>query len=291
MRGVGTSSGAVTIVNALPTGVGCAVAVALPVHAEIELHADPALNSQRIRLERGSDSTLVRETLAVGLSRYGSGGQYSGALRIESIVPVAKGLKSSSAVSGAVLRAVAGAFHQSPGPEEIARLAAEVAQQIGLSATGAFDDCLAAVRGGVALTDNSRRTSLQPAPFDFDLRVVLWIPRGSHAPSTTWSERFRTEISAGQASAEAARAGHWAEAMTLNTELVERVMDYDYGALRSELARNGAVMSGVSGMGPTLAAFVPPPNAASVALHLPSDLGVVKIVELRRAEGVVAGVP
>lgn len=290
MRGVGTSSGAVTIINALSTGIGCAVAIALPVRVEIEMRPEAGLNSHRIRLDGGSDSTLVRETLAVGMARYGSGEQFSGALRIESAVPIAKGLKSSSAVGGAVLRAVAAAFHHSPPPEELARLAADVAQQIGLSATGAFDDCLAALRGGVALTDNSRRTSLRQAPFDFDLRVALWIPRETHALSTTWSERFRKEVGAGKTAAEEARAGHWAEAMTLNTQLVERVMGYDYGALRTDLVRNGAVMCGVSGMGPTLAAFVPPSRVASVVQHLPSSLGEVLIVEVRRAEGVMAEV-
>ena len=289
MRGVGTTSGAVTVVNALPTGIGCAVAVSLPVRAEIELRPSADLTIQRIQLDRGSDTPLVRETLGVGLSRFAPGGVFSGELRIESQVPVGKGLKSSSAVGGAVLRAIASAFRQSRSPEELARLAADVAQQIGLSATGAYDDCLAALRGGVALSDNSNRRSLRSPAFDTTLEVALWIPTGTHAPSSGWKERFQKEVETGRAAAEAARGGHWVEAMTLNTELVERVMGYDYRELRSALLRQGATMCGVSGMGPALAAFVPIEKIEAVMSSFPESRGEIRRVKIRPSEPATPG--
>jgi len=285
VRGVGVSSGAVTVVNALATGIGCAVAISLPVRVDLELRRADGIGSHRIQLERGSDTPLVRETLDTGLSLYAPGEVFSGELRVDSHVPVGKGLKSSSAVGGAVLRAVANTLRQPRPPEELARLAADIAQQIGLSATGAYDDCLAALRGGVVLTDNAHRTALRAAPFDSDLCVVLWIPPESHAPSTTWYERFQLETEAGRAVVEAARAGRWTEAMTLNTELVERVVGYDYRPLRSDLLRAGAVMCGVSGMGPALAAFVPRSGVESVVPRLPTDRGEVRVVDIRPEDG------
>jgi shikimate kinase len=286
VRGVGTASGAVTVVNALATGIGCALAVTLPVRAEIDLRPSEARGASRVQPERGSDSELVRETLAVGLSRFAPGEVFSGELRIDSQVPPGKGLKSSSAVGGAVLRAVAGALRQSRPPEELARLAADVAQEIGLSATGAYDDCLASLQGGVVLTDNTRRTVLRSPSFPSNLRVVLWIPPESHVPSTAWRDRFRAEAEIGRGAVEAVRAGHWAEAMTLNTELVERVMGYDYAALRAELVNHGATMCGVTGMGPALAVLAPEPNLDLVASCLPSDRGEIRRVSLRTAVGV-----
>ncbi|MGA7860755.1 MAG: shikimate kinase [Thermoplasmata archaeon] len=284
MHGIGTTSGAITLINALPTGIGCALAISLPVRAEIDLRPSDERGTRRIQLERGSDTQLVRETLAVGLSRFAPGEMFSGELRIDSRVPTGKGLKSSSAVGGAVLRAVASALRQSRPPEELARLAADVAQEIGLSATGAYDDCLATLRGGLVLTDNTNRALLRSPSFVPDLSVVLWIPPESHVPSTSWRERFRGEAESGRAAVEAARTGRWAEAMTLNTELVERVMGYDYGALRAELLRHGATMCGVSGMGPALAALVPRANVEAVVSQLPSERGEVQSVELRRAD-------
>jgi shikimate kinase len=284
VRGLGTTSGAITVVNALSTGIGCALAVSLPVRAEVELRATEGLASHRIQIDRASDTPLVRETLGVGLERFAAGEVFSGELRIDSQVPIGKGLKSSSAVGGAVLRAIAGALRQTRPPEELARLAADVAQEIGLSATGAYDDCLAALRGGVALTDNPNRRALRAGPFDHDLEVALWIPPGTHAPSADWRERFRAEIEAGTAAAEAARAGRWTEAMTLNTELVERVVGYDYSALRADLIRGGAAMCGVSGMGPALAVLVPSPKVEAVLALLPASRGEIRRAKIRASE-------
>jgi shikimate kinase len=285
VRGVGTASGAVTLVNALATGVGCALAIALPVRAELDLRPSEARGTGRVQLERGSDSDLVRETLAVGLSRFAPGEAFTGELRIDSHVPVGKGLKSSSAVGCAVLRAVASALRQSRPPEELARLAADVAQEIGLSATGAYDDCLASLRGGLVLTDNTKRTQIRVPPFGLDARVVLWIPPESHVPSVHWRERFRSEAEAGRGAVDAARAGRWTEAMTLNTELVERVMGYDYAALRSGLLEHGATMCGVTGMGPTLAVLAPPSQTNNVVSFLPTDRGEIRQVDLRSPDG------
>jgi shikimate kinase len=281
VRGVGTTSGAVTIVNALPTGIGCAVAVAIPVRAEVELQPAAGLAGHRIRIDREGDSALVRGSVDVALARFAPHGSFTGTLRIVSEVPAGKGLKSSSAVGGAVLRAIARAFRESPPLEELARLGADLAQQIGLSATGAFDDGLAALRGGVALTDNSRRTTLRAGPFDTTLKVVLWLPPGVHPPSPGYLERFRREGDAGRAAAEAARNGRWAEAMERNTELVERLMGYDHRELRADLLRSGAVMTGVSGMGPALATFVPEAGVPAIVERLPTDRGEVRVVGIR----------
>jgi shikimate kinase len=281
VRGLGTASGAVTIVNALPTGIGCALAVNLPVRAEIELRAVEGIHSHRIQFERACDTQLVREALAAGLARFTPGATFSGEVRIDSEVPTSKGLKSSSAVAGALLRALSSALRQSRSTEELGRLAADVAQEIGLSATGAYDDCIAALRGGVVITDNTHRVILRSPSFPSGLQTILWIPPESHPPSPLLRERFRKESEAGRAAVDAAREGRWSDAMTLNTELVERVMGYDYRGLRGELLEQGAVMCGVSGMGPALAALAPAAKVEAVAARLPSTRGEIRRVELR----------
>ena len=57
--------------------------------------------------------------------------------------------------------------------------------------------------------------------------------------------------------------------MELNTRLVEQVLGYEYGSIRAELARRGALASGVSGMGPALAAIAPRDRCAEVAAGFP----------------------
>lgn len=289
MRGVGTASGAVTLVNALPTGVGCAVAIAIPARAEVELRPGPRSGPHRIRFEKGTETELARETVRAGLNRFAPGVSFSGEVRIESGVPVGKGLKSSSAVEGALLRAIANALHRPQDSLDLARIAARVAQKIGLSATGAFDDCVAALRGGIAFTDNLSLTPLRAAPLTPGLRAVIWVPVESHAPSPAWLERFRAESAPGRAVVEAARAGRWGEAMSLNSALVERVMGYDYGTLRAELLAAGAAMCGVSGMGPSVAALVPADRVDPVLVRFAARPGEVLNAALRPEDG-TAGV-
>ena len=61
--------------------------------------------------------------------------------------------------------------------------------------------------------------------------------------------------------------------MELNTELVERVMGYRYRRLRDRMHERGAVASGVSGVGPTLAAIAPRSKLSKVMSALPADGG------------------
>ena len=75
-------------------------------------------------------------------------------IEIVSDIPVAMGLKSSSAVSSAGLLAVARASGATRPPLEIAKLSAQVSRETGVSATGAFDDALAGLASGVVVTNN-----------------------------------------------------------------------------------------------------------------------------------------
>ncbi len=65
MRGVGRSTSAVTIVNALTTGVGCAIGIQRFVTASVDLEvaASPSLDCT----PPGSDSALVRAAVDAAL--------------------------------------------------------------------------------------------------------------------------------------------------------------------------------------------------------------------------------
>ena len=254
MIGVGVGSGGISFVNALPTGVGAAAGVSLWTTATVDI---VAARAPSLEVDGRSDSPLVVETMRSAIERWSPGMAARARVRVDSAVPVAVGLKSSSAVGAAVARAIASALGVTPSAEEIAGLAADAAQRIGLSATGAFDDALAAVVPGIHVTDNPARTRLRTDPADPRWNVVLWVPPGRHRPSTEVREAFRAVEADGRAAADAARAGRPLEAMARNTEVVERVMGYPYAALRAAVAEAGAVASGVSGMGPAVAVLVP----------------------------------
>ncbi|MCI4342641.1 MAG: shikimate kinase [Thermoplasmata archaeon] len=271
MRGVGRSTSAVTIVNALTTGVGCAIGIQRFVTASVDLEvaASPSLDCT----PPGSDSALVRAAVDAALGRFGRGQRFHASLDLRSDVPVAKGLKSSSAVASAITIAVARALKASPTPLEVARRTAEVTRGVGLSATGALDDALAGLRSGFVLTDNRNSTLIAEQRAPSSWTTVVYLPPGVHAPSPDWKSRFEAVADQGRPIVDAARAHRYPEAMERNSVLVESVMGYDYTELRTRMRAAGAVAVGVSGLGPALAALVPRDRVAAVAASLPTDVG------------------
>ncbi len=292
MHGVGRSSSAITIVNALPTGVGAAVGIGLQARAEVAVR--PARSAQRPSLEIPAEvrSPLVEEALRTGLARFFPSAPSDATLTVRSEIPIARGLKSSSAVSCAVLSAVAQAARASVAPIELARLSADVSLRTGTSATGALDDALAGLSNGFVLTDNRRGTVLREEPVPEGWEALLLVPPTAHRPAPEWSASFRAEATASSVAVEAARQGKWWSAMEHNTVLVERVLGLAYAELRGRLRERGAIASGVSGLGPALAAVAPSARAAEVLAALPSSDGARLRVPLGgSAEPVGSGAP
>ncbi len=290
MRGLGRASAAISIVNALPTGFGAAAALRLGLHAAVELRrAGPGeVPEYRVRPE---DTPLLRATVGAALRAYAPLESNHVLLDVESSIPPGRGLKSSSAVTVAVFEAIAIARGHAPPPEEVARRSADLAQQSGQSATGAFDDAVASAAGGVVMTDNRRREVLARAEMPPELLCALLIPPAEHAPSPQLVDRFAGLEEASTRAFEAARDGRLLEAMARNSELVERAMGYRVAATRDRLVSAGAELVTVTGMGPALAVLVRPPGLPAVLDELGKQEGRVIVSGFRRAGETVGGSP
>jgi shikimate kinase len=270
VRGVGTANAAISIVNALPLGVGAAAGVAWPARASAVLANGSAGTGATVIEPRGSRTSLVRATARASRERFAPGVAGRLSLRVRSTIPHARGLKSSSAVGSAVALATARACGTEPSPREVAKIVAEVGRSTGLSATGAFDDALAGLVTGWVVTDNRADRELRRFRLDPSLGVVLWIPRGRHPSSPAVRARFRRNVRLARRAVDAALDGDWAGAVTANTALVERAMGYRYAPLHEAVQRAGAVASGVSGLGPAFAAVAPAARIARVLRALPT---------------------
>lgn len=271
MRGVASAAAAITFVNAAATGIGCAAGIRLAATATVEVATSGA--TQRRSPSDDSQSPVVERALADAARRWASPDERIGHLSLRSDIPVGKGLKSSSAVSSAVLRASARAFGRPEDLLELAGMSAEASLATGVSATGAFDDALAGLRGGVVVTDNTKRELLRADPVLRDCSVVVWIPGGTHPRAPGLLARFRAAASEAARAVELALSGDYWGAMDRNTELVEHLMRYEYEGIRDRLRAAGALASGVAGFGPALAAVVPRPQTAAALAELPSDTG------------------
>ncbi len=282
MIGRGRAWGAISVVNALPTGIGGAAAVSLRMEATVEC-VPGGSEGREFRLDAASDTPLVRACLSTSFERVNRDWSGSVALRLTSEIPPGRGLKSSSAVGVAVARAIGSAFGRTPSAEEAANLSAEAGIRAGRSATGAFDDALASAAGGIVLTDNPHRRILAYDEVPSDWRALLWVPDRSHAPAPTWLDAFRSRIEDARAIVDAARSRRFAEAIERNGELVESVLGYSYGPLRSQLRKRGAIASGVSGLGPALAVVARSEDRARIRPALPRSGRVLDVEFVRRA--------
>jgi shikimate kinase len=284
VRGIGRGSAAITIVNALLCGRGAAAAIELHCQAIVELARTPPGEIPRRSLDPECDTPLARASLEAGLTAAAPGEPLNAHLTVRSEVPWARGLKSSSAASVAILDAVGRAWGTVLDPMALARRSAEVAQTIGLSATGAFDDALAAAAGGLVITDNHARELLGTLEIDPDWRVALWVPPSAHPPSPELGRRFSGQRAAGEQATLLALGGEVFRAMEVNSRAVEELMAYPYAPLRRNLLASGALGVGVSGMGPAVAAVAPASAIERVARALPSERGTVLRTRFR-AEG------
>jgi shikimate kinase len=267
VRGVGVSHAAISVVNALPLGIGAAIGIEWP--ARVTARLPSATASRGLSVDPTASRTrLVRESARAALDRFRAA---DGGLRlsVRTTIPVARGLKSSSAVSSAVILATARAAGTEPSPEAVARLAATVGRATGVSATGAYDDAIAGLVAGGVVTDNRRDTELRRLRIDPRLAVALWIPARSHPPSPSVQKRFRRSRDLARRAIDQALAGDWVQAMAANSSLVEEVLGYRYRHLHERVARAGAVASGVSGLGPTFAVLAPPSRLRRVLAALP----------------------
>ncbi|HEY1197980.1 MAG TPA: shikimate kinase [Thermoplasmata archaeon] len=291
MSGTARTFGAITITNALSTGIGCAAGIELPVEARVTLTTDGSKRPPMLEIPRDCHTAVVEEALKVGLSQYFPEPGAVARLALRSEIPVARGLKSSSAVSTAVLLAVARAADRNPTPLEIGRHSADVARRVGVSATGALDDALAGLEPGFVVTDNVRGEVLRRTDIDPGWGVALYIPSQRHPPSPNYVSAFSCERASGDLAARAAMDGDWTKAMRLNTELVERTMGYSYREVREHLRGHGAIASGVSGLGPTLATIAPLGRLRDLVRELPSDKAQKLVVPFTRTSLAGGGPP
>jgi shikimate kinase len=255
--GVGSARAAISVVNALPLGVGAAVGIEWPATATARFSSGGDGSERTVVRPPRARTPLVRAAARSARSSWAPGSHGLLAISLRSTIPPGRGLKSSSAVASAVALATARAGGRSPAAHDVARISARVGREVAVSATGAFDDALAGLLPGVVVTDNRTDAELRRFPIDRGCGVVIWVPGGRHPRSPSVRPRFRRDRALAQRAVDAALDRDWIAAMSANSELVERAMRYPYSKLRTALAGAGALAAGVSGLGPTVAAVAP----------------------------------
>lgn len=201
--------GAGTIINAISTWKGAAFGIELKTEAEVVL-----TDSKNIQgyMEEGGDTRLIERCVELTLSHFGS---TSGAkVATMSEIPIASGLKSSSAAANAVVLATLDALGEKLEPLEAVKIGAQAAIEAKVTITGAFDDACASMLGGFVITDNKRKELINRV--ERDSEVLILVPDKKVFSSDTNVARSRLIGRWVELAYNEALNGNFEKAMTLN---------------------------------------------------------------------------
>ena len=213
MRGRAVALGAGTVLNALSTGVGSAFAIDIETTATVELDGSGGVTGTIAEAD-DADTRLIERCVELGIEAYGDGAASGGTVETESDVPMAAGLKSSSAAANAAVLATADAVGADPDPLSACRLGVRAARETGVTVTGAFDDASASMLGGITVTDNAEDDLLAHDQVAWD--VLVWTPDERAYSADADAERCANVAPMAELVEDLAVEGRYAAAMTVN---------------------------------------------------------------------------
>ena len=270
MIGRAACRGAATIVNAIATGKGAAFGISLETDAVIEIEEgkgefvlrDSAENPELV-------SRCVKAVVSKTLMK-----DIKGEANVRSDIPVSRGLKSSSAVSNAVVLATARALGANMGDMDILLTGIEESIKAGVTITGAFDDASACFLGGVVVTNNRSFTILNRGNLDPDLDVLIHVPDKRITKSSLKEVDFSSIRDRVDHAIDLALKGEYLKAMEVNSRAYAKILDVSEDI--AELARKkGALAAGISGTGPATVALCSRSEAGEVLKAFQKEEGAV----------------
>jgi shikimate kinase len=257
------SHGAVTIVNAMATGRGAALGVRLWTRAKLTLTNQADSFKGRNLSHPDEDTGLIETTAHRVFSRFGANKKFGALVETQSNIPVAVGLKSSSAASNAVALASLKVLGKKVNDIQTVKLGVEASLQAGVTLTGAYDDACACYFGGLVITDNTHRRILKRFRPEGNLRVLINIPnRKKYTRDVDRASLGNVRNLVEVAHSEALKGNYW-NSLTLNGLIYCKAFGYDSTPIREAL-EEGAVAAGLTGKGPAVAAIVTRTKVESV---------------------------
>lgn len=253
MKGIAYS--AVTVINAIAAGKGGAVGIDLEVRADVETIETGLEGEIEVQGESYKDFELVRSVKEVLEDRLNL--KFGIKFKIESEIPIGKGLKSSSAVSNALTEAILKTLGMDLDDREILEVGIEASKRAGVTLTGALDDAYASYFGGLCLTNNLAREVLSEK--DVGKRpVVILIPEKTVFTKSLKDIDFEGIRPYIELIFRSALKGEWKKASLLNGLVYSSFFGYDTEPMMEVLEYSEMV--GLSGTGPAIYSITDSPN-------------------------------
>ena len=256
MEGTARAPAAGTVLNALATGRGSAFAIDEYTTATVELSTERDDVSGEIAGAADADARLIERCVEYVIDAHGGvvgmPAVTGGHVRTDSEVPMASGLKSSSAAANATVMATLDALDATGRMtrEDMARLGEMAARDVGVTITGAFDDASASMLGGVTVTDNDNDELLARETVDWD--VLVWTPPEQSFSADANVERCQQIAPMARLVEELALDGDYQRAMTVNGLAFCAALGFDTEPVVEAIAQVDGVS--LSGTGPSFTA-------------------------------------
>lgn len=248
--------GAATIINAIATGKGAAIGIDLWTKASIRLTNEPTIIETEILSDPLENTLLAEKTVHRVLQHFGLEEEFGAKVETQSNIPIAKGLKSSSAAANAIALATTAALERRLEDVTVVKLGVDGAIDANVTITGAFDDACASYFGGFVITDNTKRRIIRRFEIAEAPEVLFYVPAKKIYTAQSDVKRMKDMASVVKiAYREAMKGNYWA-ALTLNGLIYTSALGYDPSPAIDALTV-GALAAGLSGTGPSVTAIVP----------------------------------
>jgi len=210
-------------------------------------------------------------------------------METRSNIPIARGLKSSSAAANAVALATFSALKKNPEDLTVINLGVDAAMEAKVTVTGAFDDACASYFGNVVVTENRSRKLLKMFNIKDDgYKVLINVPSEKRYTASSDIKRMRAVAREVEAIHREALSGNYWTAMTLNGLVYSAALGYD-PKIALDALMNGALAASLSGTGPAVAAVVPTENVEDVLDVWKQHNGTIIKTEINREKAHVLG--
>jgi len=266
--GQGESNGAISILHALGLGRGCSIGIQLTTTVQIVEDA--------VDIEDDRNGLLVAVEKCWRDRGLPIPDQFG--WKVDSSIPIGQGLKSSSALSCAALRALNSCAWTGLSNSEIADIAAKSQLISNCAKTGSMDDNWASLEPGWKLVDPALSASesiILQGDIDPSLSILILL-RGKRTVEIS-AEDFSQHEQIFERSLASVMRGSVLDALSSNGMAVAAATD-DHEALRicNLSIASGAIAAGISGSGPSIAIVCFQDDSTSLSkLFSESGLGVI----------------
>ncbi len=249
--GVGRAHGAITVINAMPCGIGATIGVDLDTEARFSVEG----GSRTVRIvdDDSEDTSMAEICVRRAFEHAGMEEPEGWVLETRSEIPVSRGLKSSSTACNAILRAVLQETDVEMDPVDLIRLGVECAREAHVTVTGSFDDACGSGLGGLVITDNTRDEIIGRRDIE-ECDVIIHVPKFKIRKVGLPLDKLRSVADEIRGAIDITMDDPFG-AMTMNGRIISRVSGVDNSIAEKALSL-GALGAGMSGSGPAVAIVV-----------------------------------